>query len=192
MSISVLSIPPTNAHHTNSCNSNRSQFVHWGTLTAQKHFVIYPYGTYDSLFPSKPPRHTSEQYCKPVFTAKQTILYRPARPPHSLPQFRSCRVWARSQWQQKKRHRPYWNYFLAAARAHNHTVPLRSSTLSITPTLSNDKTFNKLGKETFHEAVCWTTQAARHSPTKHKHILARYLSTTQLNTKHLAVAATYT
>ena len=27
--------PPTNAQHTNSCNSQRSQFVHWETLTAR-------------------------------------------------------------------------------------------------------------------------------------------------------------
>jgi len=53
----------------------------------------------------------------------------------------------------KKRHRPYWNYFLATARAHNHTVPLRNSALSITPTLSKDKTIHKLGKETFQEAL---------------------------------------
>lgn len=53
----------------------------------------------------------------------------------------------------KKRHRPYWNYFLAAARAHNYTVPLRNSALSITPTLSNDKTIHKFGKETFRGAL---------------------------------------
>jgi hypothetical protein len=148
MSITVLSIPTTNAQHTNSATPTSISFAlsdTHGTKTLCKIlfrnvlWLCFLQNCHATL-----PNNTENLYLqrnKPSSAARHGC--------HTLYlSFVLAACEREASVSKKKRHRPYWDYFLAAARAHNHTVPLRNSALSITPTLSNDKAFNKLGKDT--------------------------------------------
>jgi hypothetical protein len=172
ISISVLSIPRTNnAQHTNSWNSLKSQSVHWGALHSTKTLCKVPLRNVWFFVSSRTVTPHFQIILKTaIYSETSRRLPIATAATHStslsfLPRVSEKPVAA------KKRHRPYWNYFLAAARAHNHTVPLRNSALSITPTLSKDKTFNKIRKETFHETLFVGSVRLRvfHTPTIRMH-----------------------